>query len=265
MNPHVYFVAIEPHTWTRDRTYRVYLGEKMLAAAKIAGQIPDEDGFRQQFQGYGALFSPLLKRVLKQRQEKEAFYDALNPFGPELLDADPSNYQILKNDIVSLRFQFKASIHAPTKIGRIDIQTFEGKKRRLQLIGNQDPILVAAQLQQFYPETEIKGKERYLPPTPKSDVATALKDYEVLRFLGLVAVSLALIAGLLWGLGIWQDIPTLKREIFPIGAICGAFGGTRLLFEAWKKKRSLPFDYGAERPHIEKAVMLLEKQVKELK
>src|SRR5262249_40910722 len=62
------------------------------------GQVFDEDSGNRQLvlpaQMFGALFVPLVNRLVRQREERERGYDGIDVAGPEFLEKDTRNFRL---------------------------------------------------------------------------------------------------------------------------------------------------------------------------
>jgi hypothetical protein len=164
-----FFFGLQSRWLSSDRLYRVYVSDRMLAGAYIAGQIYDEQSAAVQLQQLGLFLRPLVRRRLAQRREREAIYDSINPFGPSLLNLDQRNFQILRSDVARTRLRQNRSLWAPFSVGVAEVELFDGKTWRLIVVGDQEPDEVLKLMQRFDAAIEVTGKPNPRPrPTPMS-------------------------------------------------------------------------------------------------
>lgn len=164
-----FFYGLQAHWLSRDRLYRVYVSDKMIAGAFIAGQIYDERLAALMFQSLTLLFRPLIRHCLARRQEREAFYDTVDPFGPDFLDLDPRNFQLQRTDVARTWFRRNRNWHMPFNLGTVELELLDRTKRRFILLEKQEPEAVLQLMRTFDPATEATGKPnpwQHKPMTP---------------------------------------------------------------------------------------------------
>jgi hypothetical protein len=167
--PDAFFYGLQPRWLSGDRLYRVYVSDKMLVGAYVAGPLYDEQSAALQLQQLGPFLRPLVRRRLAQRLERETLYDSLDPFAQSLLDFDPLNFQVLRSDIARTRFRRNRSLWTRYNVGVVELELLDGTTRRLILVGDQQPDDVLRLMQAFDAAIEITGKPNPLPrPKPMS-------------------------------------------------------------------------------------------------
>ena len=183
-----YFYGLQPYNFSRDRLYRVYVSEKMLVGAYVAGQIYDEHSAAIHFQHASLFFRPLVRYWLTKRLERETLYDSLDPFGSSFMEQDPRNFRILRSEVARTRFRRNRSRWTRFNVGVVEIELLVGVKRRFILVGDQPPDAIMQLMLEFDPELEITGKPNPLPlPKPISPAAQR-RSFVVLGFF-LIALS----------------------------------------------------------------------------
>src|SRR5262249_50669798 len=120
LQPERFFYGLQRRWLSSDRLYRVYVCDKMLAGAYIAGQLYDEQSAALQLQQLALFLRPLVWRRLEQRRERETLYDSVDPFGPSLLGHDQRNFQIVRSDVARTRFRRNRSLWCPFNVGRVE-------------------------------------------------------------------------------------------------------------------------------------------------
>jgi hypothetical protein len=157
-----FFYGLQPRWLTGDRLYRVYVSDKALVGAYVAGQFHDEESAATQLQQAWILARPLVRRWLAQRRERERFYNSLDPFGPELLHHDSRNFRIDKTDVVRSRFRRNRSLWTPFNVGSVEFELLDSTRRRFILVGDQEQELVLRLVQQFDPAAIVTGEPNSL-------------------------------------------------------------------------------------------------------
>jgi hypothetical protein len=160
-----YFYAAEQRGWLRDRLFRVYVNEKMMAGVYIAGQVREDlafwEGFARSRRTVKWVILPVIKRIVAQRARREAFYDRVDPFGEELATLDRRNFQIPGSDIVRIRFQHKHVRYVMGSVAIVDVRAFDGTSRRLVAMGNVEPSEVVEWLRLLDPAIEVEGTDAF--------------------------------------------------------------------------------------------------------
>ena len=148
--------------WARrtmqDRFYRIYVSDKLLAGAYVAGQFYDERSARLQLQQAALFFGPFVRRCLIRRQEREAFYDSSDPFSPPFLEHDQRNFQIERMVVARTRLRRRRSLWTPINAGVLELELLDGSIRRFILAGEQHADDVLELLRTFDPWIEVSGK-----------------------------------------------------------------------------------------------------------
>lgn len=152
-----YFYGLQPRWLRWDRLYRVYAGGGMLAGAYVAGQVYDGPSAAAQLQQVGPLVRPLVRRRFARRRQREALYDSVSPFGPELLAHDPRNFQLPRADVARTRFRRNRSLWTPFNVGSVEFHLGDGRRWRFILVGDQDPDAVLDLVRGFDPAVEVTG------------------------------------------------------------------------------------------------------------
>src|SRR5262245_47070199 len=137
-----WFYGLQPSWFSWDRLYKVFLTPSALCGAYIAGQVYDEDSGNRQLvmpaQGLGLLFIPWVRRMVRQRREREASYEGLDPLGPEFLEMDRRNFRLEAEEIQRVVLSDKRSLMwAPDSCGALVFHGWDGRKRKFILIGQQ--------------------------------------------------------------------------------------------------------------------------------
>lgn len=164
-----FFYGLQPRWLSWDCLYRVYVCDTMLAGAYVAGQLYDEQSAAIQLQQIALFLRPLVRHRLAQRQQREALYDSVDPFGPSLLDHDQRNFQIPRSDVTRTRFRRNRSLWAGFNVGTVQLELLDGKTLQFILVGNQQSDEVLRMMQEFDPAIEVTGKPKSQPrPKPIS-------------------------------------------------------------------------------------------------
>ena len=116
--PTPFFYGLQPRWLSWDRLYRIYVSDKMIAGAYVAGQIYDEQSAAVQLQQAMLFLRPIVRRRLAQRCERETLYDAHDPFGPSFVGHDARNFQILRSDVAQVRFRRNRSLWTRFNVGK---------------------------------------------------------------------------------------------------------------------------------------------------
>jgi hypothetical protein len=177
-----FFYGLQPRWLSWDRLYRVYVSDKGLRGAYIAGQCYDERSAMIQLQQMHLLFRPLVRRWLQQRQERESLYDSVNAFGPSMLQLDWRNFHIARADVMRTRFRRNRSLWTPFNVGTVELELLDGITQRLILAGEQESDTVLSLMQRFDPGIEVTGKSKPMPRprTPKSISPAGKRRYYLL-------------------------------------------------------------------------------------
>ncbi|MFO0899624.1 MAG: hypothetical protein U0836_19525 [Pirellulales bacterium] len=191
-----YFYALELRTFTRNRTYRVYVCDKKLVGAYMAGEVHNELSAQVMFHQIWPLMAPFVRRWLAKRKELEAYYDTLDPWSPETLRADTRNFELPRNHVLRSNFRRDRSWLTPDNYGRIDFELLDGSRRRLLVLGPDDQEAVIALLQVFDPKLVLSGQYRPVrkpaPKTPEQLRKKAIGAHLMLLLVGAVFLAFAL-------------------------------------------------------------------------
>jgi hypothetical protein len=223
--PAMFFYGLQPHWLSWDRLYRIYVCDKMLAGAYIAGQLYDQQSATLQLQQLRLFLGPLVRRRLAQRHERETMYDTVDPFATSLLDYDHRNFQVERSDVAGTRFRRKRSLWAPFNVGVVEIETLDGATQRFILVGDQEQEKVLELMRIFDPAIEVTGTPNPLP-RPKALSPAAKRRY--LTVLGVFCFVFAALFGYIRIAGIAAD-PTQ----IPL-AVVNVLLGFWCLALAWK-------------------------------
>jgi hypothetical protein len=174
-------------------------------------------GPRRAFGGYPVAAGrphprPLVGRLLAGRRDREALYDSIDPFGPELPAQDARNFRIPRSDVAQTRFRRNRSLWTPSNVGSIEIRTSDGAVRRLILVGDQNADAILDLIRRFDPATEVTGR-----PTVRHKPLTSAGRRV---WYGLLAVLL-FGAGGLFGYAAWAGMgaPNLLRWPLAVGSL----------------------------------------------
>jgi hypothetical protein len=156
-----FFYALQPKELTADRFYKIFVTERAICGAWVAGQYYDEQSAQGQLMATGGLLglllSPFIKRWIRQRHEREQRYEAIDPDGPDFLTADRRNFRLARLDIagVVIKPKAKISMHHWAAGNRLEINMADGTKMRFILVGDQEAEQVRALLARIVPSVEI--------------------------------------------------------------------------------------------------------------
>jgi hypothetical protein len=224
--PNLFFYGLQPFFWSRDRLYRLYVSDTMLAGAWIAGQIYDRQTARIQLQQLHILLFPLVRRWLARRNEQEKLYDSIDPFGPELLEVDKRNFQIRRSNVAWTRLRRNRSLHTTFNVGVFELGFSGTGKMRLILVGDQNPDSVLEMLRRFDPTIEVTGK-----PAPRL-IQTFSPRQIRLRYV--VMAALLLVSGFVVGYCAFSGV-VAGQKYWPLATLNVLVGGWCLA-----KARKLP-------------------------
>ena len=124
------FIANEAHWFTADAVYWVFVRSGVIAGARVAGQmmaaLPD---------AYSSDPSAYAKPELLE------LYRNLDPLSPAFLESDPKNFRISGAEIRDLRISTRRALWTGPvpNSGSVTLVPRSGRKRRLILLGEQDP------------------------------------------------------------------------------------------------------------------------------
>lgn len=138
-----WFVAMEYYALILNRTYKVYVADRMIAGAKIRGLTASPP-----FPSDG---DKLPERWLRSFQVPA--YDAMDVTTPRFLQMNVTNFQIAWADIKSVEFDAstKWGMGNVPHSGKLYVHLRNGRSRELILLGEQDGEVIKEML-----ETEIR-------------------------------------------------------------------------------------------------------------
>jgi hypothetical protein len=229
-----FFYGLQPRWFKWDRLYRIYISDRMLAGAYVAGQFYDEHSAALQLQQMGPILSPLVQSRLAQRRERETLYDSVEPFGNAFLQQDERNFQISRSEVVRTRFRRNRSYWTPFNVGVLELELLDGKKHRFILVGDQQPDEILMMVQRFDPLIDVTGKPNPRP-YPKA-MSPAVKR----RNLAVIGILLMCFAGLFGYLGIVGIDGNVANPIHLPMAVVNGLAGLWTFMRAWKMRRSQP-------------------------
>ncbi|HEY1599603.1 MAG TPA: hypothetical protein VGG64_08380 [Pirellulales bacterium] len=193
----VFFYAVERHTWTRDALYRVYLKDRHVAGAWVAGPVRDAASCQLQYGGHWT-FNWLLRRILKkalaQRIERERFYNEINPFADGFLELDRRNFQFSGSDIRRIRVKYERVNDVPGSAGTVEIDTLCGARHKLIVLGGWLPDELVNRLRLLDRGIEVEGADAFRTPAEHN----AFYQRHSLTNQAVACFGLAAGAALLW-------------------------------------------------------------------
>jgi hypothetical protein len=229
-----FFEGLQPCWLSSDRVYRIYVSDKLLSGAYIAGQFFDERSAYLQLQLAAVFFRRFVRRCLARRQEREALYDSSDPLSPQLLEQDPRNFQIDRSEVARTRLRRNRSLWTPFNAGVVEVTLFDGSIRRLILVGEQQADEVLDLLRKFDPGIEESGKSKpiEIPKPPTLEARGRLFISLALMFLGYAGFFAYA------GLGLNPRLLVL--------AVVNLLGALWCLVSAWRQRRDRPPTEGTE-------------------
>lgn len=156
------FYALQTRWLGPDRLFKVFVSPQRLAFAYVAGQIYDRRSASMQLQQLNLLLFPLVRRWLKNREEREKRFSAENVFGSGFLRLDERNFCVERRDVSRVRINWRRSLLATVNAGTVTITARDTPERRFILVGDQVPDEVLAGVKVFWPWVETTGTPR--PP-----------------------------------------------------------------------------------------------------
>jgi hypothetical protein len=188
VQPNGFFYGLQPHWLSPDRLYRIYIGDRIIAGAYVAGQFYDHQSATVQLQQLGWILRPMIRRLMARRQDREACYDALDPFDPSFLDHDPRNFHFMRTDIARTRFRRNRSYWTPFNVGVVEFELLDGMNRRFILAGDQQPESVLEIMRRVDPAVEVSGKPN---PRPRPRSVSLAQQPVGLTLAGILLIGLA--------------------------------------------------------------------------
>ena len=229
-----FFQGLQPCWLSSDRLYRIYVSDKLLSGAYIAGQFYDERSAYLQLQQAAIFFRPFIRRCLARRQEREALYDSSDPLSPQLFEQDSRNFQIDRSEVARTHLRRRRSLWTPFNAGVLEVTLFDGSVRRFILVGEQQADEVLDLLRKFDPGIEESGKSKPIktpkPPTPEA----RRRLFFFLAFMFLVYAAFFTYAGLM-----------LNPRQLPL-AVVNVLVALWCLVSAWRQRRERPPTQGTE-------------------
>jgi hypothetical protein len=227
-----YFYAAEQRGWLRDRLFRVYVNERMVAGVYIAGQVREDPSFWEGFARRRFLVKwlilPVVKRILARRAQREAFYDRVDPFEEGLANLDRRNFQIPGSEIVRIRFRHKHLRYVIGSVAIVHLCAFDGTSRRLVVMGNVEPEGVVEGLRLLDPAIEVEGVDPFKSCSERRRIY-ALRD---LSRAGAIALWIGIGAAAVWALELINDLRVAQLAVWCI--VCGCW----TMLKAWKMSRA---------------------------
>lgn len=146
-----YFYGLHPRWFQWDQLFRIYVTPDRLCGAYIAGQIQDEKTAALQLQSLRFLAQAYIRRVVKQRADRESLYDRIDPSGEAFLETDKRNFHILRTEICKCTISDKPRLWTPKNTGTVTLIMRSGTQKQFILVGQQDPQALAELLKSFDP------------------------------------------------------------------------------------------------------------------
>lgn len=134
------FVALQYCYGISNRTYMVFVTDKMICGAKVRGVLPAPIKITERWND--PFFYP--------RPEVVAKYSSVNIEAPQFKQIDSANFQILREDVDTLVFSAdrKWGMGTVPYSGRLFINLNRGSKIELILLGTQDGLAIRDRLAQ---------------------------------------------------------------------------------------------------------------------
>jgi hypothetical protein len=176
MNSKRSFRGLQPKIATLNRLYSVYVTKEGIFGGCVAGQLYDRLTAEAALQQVRLIAGPFIRICLKARRKREQFYRSLDLNSQSFLNADRRNFVITSHQIASIRLERGWSFWAMQSTGALTIELATGRRRKLILIGRQEPERVAELVRQCYPSLIVTGTparidvaRRRLPSDAKND------------------------------------------------------------------------------------------------
>jgi hypothetical protein len=138
------FYGLQPRWLGGDRLYHIFITSRAFCGAKVAGQFYDEQSAETQLNQLGPLADPIIQQALCNLEEKIRIYDGIDPMSSAFLEADKTNFRILKEEVRRILINRKKSLWTAStpNSGTIKFVMRDGKTRKFILIGNQDVLQI---------------------------------------------------------------------------------------------------------------------------
>jgi hypothetical protein len=160
------FYALQPRWLASDRLFKVFVSAQRLAFAYIAGQVYDRESASLQLQQLSGLLAPLVRRWIRNRDDREQRYTPDVVFGSRFVELDARNFYVEKGEVGRVEIDWRRSLWAPINAGTVTITRRDTTVRRFILVGEQVPDEVLHAVRAFWPCVVAKGAPR--PPKGRS-------------------------------------------------------------------------------------------------
>lgn len=133
------FIAMEYYSFILNRTYHVSITEYMVSGAKVHGIIAAESKEKRNPANLLAVKGNLNDPSTYVKNKHIEKLNGMELQSEDFLKVDKNNFQIKKNEILSVRYNPKKKwgMGNYPHDGRIEIVLKNGKKRELIILGNQ--------------------------------------------------------------------------------------------------------------------------------
>jgi len=156
-----FFYALQPKELVADRFYKIFVTERAICGAWLAGQFYDHQSTRAQLMYLGGviafLLSPLTNRSIRQRYERERRYETISPDGPDFLPADKRNFRLVPMDVaravIKRRSRMWTRYWAAGDV--LEISTVDGARMRFILVGDLGSERVRELIARIVPNVEF--------------------------------------------------------------------------------------------------------------
>lgn len=148
------FYGLQPRWLGGDRLYHIFITSRAFCGAKVAGQFYDEQSAETELNQLGTLAVPIIQQLLCNLEEKIRIYDAIDPMSSAFLEADKTNFRILKEEVRHILINRKRSwwTASTPNSGTIKFVMLDGKTRKFILIGIQDVLQIKASAKKLVAE-----------------------------------------------------------------------------------------------------------------
>lgn len=145
------FYGLQPRWLGGDRLYHIFIASRAFCGAKVVGQFYDLESAETQLNQLGPLADPLIQQALCNLEEKIRIYDDIDPMSSAFLEADKTNFRILKEEVRRILINRKKSLWTAStpNSGTIKFVMRDGKTRKFILIGNQDVLQIKASVRKL--------------------------------------------------------------------------------------------------------------------